>query len=127
MQAHPEVEVTEVTIEPVLKKIVGVDGVPVRVDLGAHEISRKVDWLLHAIRQRPSKIFILRWHGGKVPYGAVVNGCTITWTQHGIVNAGGTWLAPTIDLPNVAVATAKTSSCSCRCSLRSRALNAPRN
>lgn len=31
------------------------------------------------------KAYSLEWHGDRVPTGAVVNGKTIAWTQHGMV------------------------------------------
>jgi hypothetical protein len=87
MSDNTPVEVIELSVDPVQKKLLGPDGVPIRVDLGDHDISRKVDWLLQAHRRRPHKTFLLRWEGNRIPYGAVVNGHSIGWTQHGIVNS----------------------------------------
>ena len=81
-----KVEVTEVTIDPVLNRILGPDGVPIRVDLGDSRVNQNVNRLLHVISKRPNKTFLLRWSDGRVPQGAVVGGHTIGWTQHGVVN-----------------------------------------
>lgn len=89
MITNPVVEVIEISIDPVLKRILGPDGIQIRVDLGDIAISRNFNMLLATICERPSKMFLLRWTGGRVPVGAEAHGHIITWTQHGIVYADG--------------------------------------
>lgn len=83
----PQVEITEVTIETVENRLVGLDGVPIRVDLGDDRTTAVFNQLLQVFRTVPHRTFLLRWSGGKIPRGAVVAGHSITWTQHGIVSA----------------------------------------
>lgn len=41
--------------------------------------------LMFATINQKRKAYSLEWHGDRVPTGAVVNGKTIAWTQHGFV------------------------------------------
>ena len=77
---YPTVTITDVS---------GVEELPSGkgVNLGNPTADAQVNNLLVKIKERATKIFLLKWEGGKVPQGAVVCGQEIAWTQHGIVNA----------------------------------------
>jgi hypothetical protein len=47
----------------------------------------KFNSLLTAIRGHATHAYILRWDGSKIPRGAVIDGETIAWTQHGMVTS----------------------------------------
>ena len=51
-------------------------------ELELHIINTKV---LRKTSERAKEIFLLEWEGDKVPCGAVINGRSIDWTQHGMV------------------------------------------
>jgi hypothetical protein len=89
MYEYPEVEVVEVNIDPVLHRVVGTDGVPIRVDLGDEKVSGNLNRILQAMSRRPSKLFLLKWRGGKVPHDAVVDGYTVDYTKNGVVDGRG--------------------------------------
>lgn len=40
---------------------------------------------LQEMANSAKEVFLLEWEGNKIPYGAVINGRSIGWTQHGLV------------------------------------------
>jgi hypothetical protein len=60
-----------------------------KVDLGAtNDRERQTEDVLSEVLRRKSvgnENFLLSWEGNKIPRGAVINGKTIAWTQHGRV------------------------------------------
>ncbi len=84
---RPSVEIIEVTIDAAGKRLLGPNAIPVTVNLGDSQINKNFEQLLRVFSQRPTKSFLLRWQGERIPTGAVVNGHTISWTKDGIVNS----------------------------------------
>ena len=59
----------------------------VGVNLGNPLVDARVNGLLRAIASQASHAYVLKWEGNKIPRGAVVDGETIAWTQHGCVTS----------------------------------------
>jgi len=55
------------------------------VHLGNPKVSSKFNSLMSVIKSRATHAYLLRWEGGKIPRGAVIDGETIAWTQNGDV------------------------------------------
>lgn len=57
------------------------------VFLGDFQVDSKVSSLLSAMKTQAKHAYVLSWEGSKIPRGAVINGETIAWTQHGCVTS----------------------------------------
>jgi hypothetical protein len=82
---NPEVKITKLERRPD-----GSFGPEARLGAqSAEEISLQttVTGLLRRMAERAKEIFLLEWEGSKIPRGAVVNGKSIAWTQHGLVTS----------------------------------------
>lgn len=85
MKANPEVKITK--LENRSDSSLGPEA-----KLGAQteeqfRIQAKATDLLREIADRAKEVFLLEWEGNKIPRGAVINGNSISWTQHGIVTS----------------------------------------
>lgn len=75
----PIVTVTEITHTPDYADCI------IRPNLGDAITNLVVNDYLRKMRESSKKTFHLKWKGGKVPSGAVIEGVEIGWTQHGRV------------------------------------------
>ena len=62
---------------------------PFGIDLGDEALNAKVNGLRERMSRQYSLATVIQWNGSKIPRGAKVGNDFISWTQHGIVNAGG--------------------------------------
>ncbi len=76
---YPEVTIVEITDTPDYADCI------IRPNLGDPVLNLVTNDLLRKMRDSSKKTFHLKWEGGKIPRGAVVEGVTIGWTQHGVV------------------------------------------
>lgn len=56
----------------------------IQIGTGSEKVDVKVNTLLNFLT-RDLQPYLVEWKGSNIPRGAVVNGFTIAWTQHGIV------------------------------------------
>jgi len=85
MRVNPEVKITKLKRRPD-----GSFGPEAKFGARTNEqeiIQTLATDLLRRLAEQAKDVFLLEWEGGKVPRGAVVNGKTIAWTQHGIVTS----------------------------------------
>lgn len=88
---------SSVTIQPITRQegALFVGDRPLGVDLGsshgygrqAEIIEQRLTTLQGELKDRAANLYLLTWHGGKIPRGAMLNGQEIGWTQHGIVTS----------------------------------------
>jgi hypothetical protein len=80
---NPEVTITDVTAKPQAEET------GKRVNLGDVKLNETVNRMIAHCRESARKIFHLKWEGNKIPYGAVIEGTEIAWTQNGQVTGVG--------------------------------------
>jgi hypothetical protein len=76
---YPEVTVVEITDTPEYADCI------IRPNLGDPVANLIMNDLLKKMRESSKKTFHLKWKGGKIPRGAIIEGVPIGWTQHGMV------------------------------------------
>lgn len=77
MTVAQDVKITKVLVAP-----------DFNVKTGDNKIDANINGLLTRISMRLQP-YLVEWTGSRIPRGAVVNGHTIAWTQHGIVRVDG--------------------------------------
>lgn len=60
----------------------------IQIETGSETIDVNVNALLNLLT-RGLQPYLVEWTGSRIPRGAVVNGHTIAWTQHGVVRTKG--------------------------------------
>lgn len=85
MEANPEVKITKLERRPD-----GSFGPEARLGAQTDDqvaIQTTATVLLQKIAGKAKDIFLLEWEGHKIPRGAILNGRSIGWTQHGMVTS----------------------------------------
>jgi hypothetical protein len=53
----------------------------------AAKVESALNPLLQELKDSADKLYVLHWHGTRIPRGAQISGKEIGWTQHGIVKS----------------------------------------